>query len=233
MSFLPIFAEAETAGVTAILFSGGWVGITILAALLLLSLTAVFLVFDHSLTIRRDVIVPRGLADVVQKSLQTGQRAQAEQHCQDQPSLLATVLLRGIAERKFGWPAIEKAVEDSLDQQAARLFRRIEYLSVIGNIAPMVGLLGTVTGMIFAFRAVAETQGAAGAADLAEGIYQALVTTVAGLLVAIPALGAFAVFRNRVETLVADATDEASHALAPLRRYPEAARRTSQKAPPR
>ena len=49
-------------------------------------------------------------------------------------------------------------------QQASRLFRRIEYLSVIGNIAPMVGLLGTVTGMIFAFRAVATTQGAAGAA---------------------------------------------------------------------
>ncbi len=67
--------------------------------------------------------------------------------------------------------------------------RRIEYLSVIGNIAPMVGLLGTVTGMIFAFQQVATTRGAAGAGDLAEGIYQALVTTVGGLVVAIPALG--------------------------------------------
>ena len=76
---------------------------------------------------------------------------------------------------EFGWREVEKAVEDSLAQQSARLMRRIEYLSVIGNIAPMVGLLGTVTGMIFAFQQVATTRGAAGAGDLAEGIYQALV----------------------------------------------------------
>jgi biopolymer transport protein ExbB len=231
VSFLPtLLAATEAAGLQDILFAGGWVGISILLTLLALSMTAVYLVFDHALTIRRDVIVPRGLADVVHKSLSTGQRAQAERQCQEKPSLLASVLLSGIGERKYGWPAIEKAVEDSVAQQAARLFRRIEYLSVIGNIAPMVGLLGTVTGMIFAFRAVASTQGAAGAADLAEGIYQALITTVAGLLVAIPALGAFAIFRNRVESLVADVTDEASHALGPLRRYQDAARATP---PPR
>lgn len=221
---ISLFAAAEAAGLREIVFAGGWVGITILLTLLALSMTAAYLVFDHALTIRREVIVPRGLGDVVYKSLSMGQRAQAEQQCQEKPSLLATVLLSGIGERKFGWPAIEKAVEDSVAQQAARLFRRIEYLSVIGNIAPMVGLLGTVTGMIFAFRAVASTQGAAGAGDLAEGIYQALITTVAGLLVAIPALGAFAIFRNRVESLVADATDEASHALAPLRRYQDSPR---------
>ena len=64
----------------------------------------------------------------------------------------------------------------------------------------MVGLLGTVFGMIFAFQEVASTQGSARAADLATGIYQALVTTVGGLLVAIPALAAFAFFRNRIDT---------------------------------
>jgi biopolymer transport protein ExbB len=214
-------SEVNSGGLRDILFAGGWVGITILLVLLGLSLTASYLVIDHTLTIRRDVIVPQGLAEVVHKSLVTGQRLQAEKHCQERPSLLSTVLLSGIEERQFGWPAIEKAVEDAVAQQTAKLVRRIEYLSVIGNIAPMVGLLGTVTGMIIAFRAVATTQGAAGAADLAEGIYQALVTTVAGLIVAIPSQGAFAVFRNRVESLVADATDEAGHALAPLRNYRE------------
>ncbi len=209
---------ATTGGLREIIFAGGWVGLAILFTLFALSMTATYLVFDHAMTIRRDVIVPQGLSDVVHKSLATGQRAMAEKQCQERPSLLGSILLSGIAERKFGWAAIEKSVEDQASQQAARLFRRIEYLSVIGNIAPMVGLLGTVTGMIFAFRAVASTQGAAGAADLAEGIYQALVTTVAGLLVAIPSLGAFAIFRNRVENLVADATDEAAHALSPLRR---------------
>ena len=72
--------------------------------------------------------------------------------------------------------------------------------------------------MIFAFQQVANTQGSAGAADLAEGIYQALVTTVGGLLVAIPCLGAFAVIRNRVDQLVAEAAYVALHVFAPLKR---------------
>ena len=113
---------------------------------------------------------------------------------------------------------MEKAVEEALAEQAARLMRRIEYLSLIGNIAPMVGLLGTVTGMIIAFQQVAVSGGAAGAGDLAEGIYQALVTTVAGLIVAIPSLGAFAICRNRVDELMAEATQRANHALAPIKR---------------
>ena len=117
-----------------------------------------------------------------------------------------------------GWEAIEKAMEDAMAEQSARLFRKIEYLSVIGNIAPMVGLLGTVTGMIFAFQQVATTQGAAGAGDLAEGIYQALVTTVGGLIVAIPSLGAFAIFRNRVDHLVAEASYVVQHTIAPVKR---------------
>ena len=132
--------------------------------------------------------------------------------------MLSFVVLSGLAEIEGGWESVEKAIEDAVAEQAARLFRKIEYLSVIGNIAPMVGLLGTVTGMIFAFQQVAVTQGAAGAGELAEGIYQALVTTVGGLIVAIPALGAFAVFRNRVDQLVAEAAYMALHIFTPLKR---------------
>jgi biopolymer transport protein ExbB len=72
--------------------------------------------------------------------------------------------------------------------------------------------------MIIAFQEVATTQGSATASQLAEGIYQALVTTVAGLIVAIPSLGAFAVFRNRVDQLVAEAAYMAQHVFSPLRK---------------
>jgi biopolymer transport protein ExbB len=81
----------------------------------------------------------------------------------------------------------------------------------------MVGLLGTVTGMLLAFKQVADTEGHAGAAQLADGIYQALVTTVVGLIIAIPSLGAFALLRSRVDQLVAEAAYAALHALAPLK----------------
>ena len=109
--------------------------------------------------------------------------------------------------------------------------RRIEYLSVIGNIAPMVGLLGTVTGMIFAFQQVASTRGAAGAGDLAEGIYQALVTTVCGLVVAIPALAIYAVCRNRVDSLIAEVAYQSQHVLAPIKCRPTGRARKQQAQP--
>ena len=124
----------------------------------------------------------------------------------------------GISEVEFGWPAVEKALEDSTAEQGARMYRKVEYLSVLGNLAPMLGLLGTVSGMILAFRQVALSQGAAGAGDLAQGIYSALVTTVAGLLIAIPAMGAFAIFRNRIDQLIAETAYAAQHAFAPIRR---------------
>ncbi len=201
-------------GIWGILRAGGPVGLVIM----LLSVAAVALVIEHVMTIRQAVLIPPGLGDEVRGLLSEGKLAPARLKCRAAPSFLAYVLEAGLAEADGGWPAMEKAMEDAAADQSARLFRKIEYLSVIGNIAPMLGLLGTVIGMIFAFREVADTQGAARAADLAEGIYLALVTTVEGLIVAIPSLAAFAVFRNRVDQLVAEVAYVVQHVSAPLKR---------------
>lgn len=225
-------AEAGPQGFFSIIFSGGIVGGMIVFLLFALSLTAAYLVFEHIMTLRRNEIMPEGLGDRVRESLSAGRVAEADQACREQPSFLSFVLLNGLAELDGGWAAVEKALEDATAEQSARLFRKIEYLSVIGNIAPMVGLLGTVTGMIFAFQQVANTQGSAGAADLAEGIYQALVTTVGGLIVAIPCLGAFAILRNRVDQLVAEAAYVAQHAFAPLKRRRSVKSKQQAAAPP-
>jgi len=162
--------------------------------------------------------MPEDLAEQVRKRLASNKMAEANQRCQQTPSALATVVQAGLVETPGGWPAVEKGMEEGLAEQSARLLRKIDYLSVIGNIAPMIGLLGTVFGMIFAFQEVANTQGAARAAELASGIYQALVTTVGGLLVAIPSLAAFAVLRNRIDGLIAETGQQAQAAVAPLKR---------------
>jgi len=214
-------------GLGEILSAGGLIGIVIL----LLSVAAVALVIEHAVTIRESVLMPPGLADEVRAALSEGNLARAMRRCHEQPSVLAFVLQAGLAEADDGYPAVEKASEDAMADQSARLFRKIEYLSVIGNIAPMLGLLGTVIGMIVAFREVADTQGAARAADLAEGIYLALVTTVEGLIVAIPSLAVFAVFRSRVDQLVAETSYAAQHAFAPVKRG-RAARSSAGPAPP-
>lgn len=201
-----------------IIFSGGIMGITIMVILIVLSVVSVYLVVDQALGLRRKDLIPPDLTESVRSLLAQGKLKEADQLCRERPCPLSFVLLNGIAEIEFGWPAVEKALEDSTAEQAARLYRKLEYLTVIGNLAPMLGLLGTVTGMILAFREVAISAGSAGAADLASGIYSALVTTVAGLAIAIPALGAFAVFRNKIDEIISELAYSAQHVFASVRR---------------
>ena len=152
-------AEPAAKSTFDIIFSGGIFGVAMIVLLFVLSLIAAYLVFDHLMSIRRNDLMPPGLSDEVRKNLLAGDISTAKQNCNDNPSLLSFVLMHGISELEFGWSSVEKAIEDALAEQSARLFRKIEYLSVIGNIAPMVGLLGTVFGMIVAFQSVAATQG--------------------------------------------------------------------------
>lgn len=197
-----------------IVHAGGLVGYVTMA----LSVVAAAVVIEHLLTIRNERLMPARLMEPLREAIRQGQWSRAEQLCRQHPSLLSHVLHAGLSESAADWPVVEKAVEDSLAEQASRMYRRVEYLAVIGNIAPMLGLLGTVIGMVMAFREVAVTQGAARAADLAEGIYLALVTTVQGLVVAIPSLAAFAVLRNRQDGLLTEVAAKAHSLLAPLRR---------------
>ena len=214
--------DAETirgqGGFFEIVFSGGVTGFLIVMLLFGLSITLVALIVEHLLSLRRHHLLPIGLAEEVQRFLVAGDVSGANAACNAKPSFLSFVLQAGIAETESGWNAVEKAMEDAAADQSAKLLRKIDYLSVIANIAPMVGLLGTVFGMIFAFQEVASTEGSARAADLATGIYQALVTTVGGLLVAIPALAAFAIFRNHIDQMVADGSHLAQQVFLPLKR---------------
>ena len=193
----PPAAEPAPEGFFSIIFSGGWVGFLIVMVLFGLSLTAAYLVFEHIMTLRRGEIMPDQLGEQVRQLLAAGRVGEADQACRAQPSFLSFIVLSGLAEIEGGWPAVEKALEDATAEQSARLFRKIEYLSVIGNIAPMVGLLGTVSGMIGAFQAIASAT-KVNPGDLAEDIGMALFTTAEGLIIAIPLIFAYTIFRERV-----------------------------------
>lgn len=210
------------AGFYEILTSGGWPGLVILIVLVGLSIAAVYLVIDQAISLRRQDVVPTGLSAEVAAALRLAKLDDVEKALRSRPSVLAGVIAVALKHREFGWAEVEKSVEDTLIDRSAAMHRRIDYLAMIANLSPMVGLLGTVTGMIFAFRQVAASRGAAGAGDLAEGIYQALVTTVGGLIVAIPALAASSILRARVDELLAEVTHHAAAALMPLRKRPAA-----------
>ncbi len=113
----------------------------------------------------------------------------AEKVCDDcPPESAAHVFMAGVQWRNQGYEAVGKAIEDAGSKEAEKMKRSVRPLSVIAGVCPLLGLLGTVYGMIDAFQKTADAGGAAKTADLANGIYQALISTAAGLTIAIPVL---------------------------------------------
>ncbi len=136
--------------------------------------------------------------------LERKQYTEALKFTAEDDSMLAHVMHGGLSEAANGFGAMERGMEESMDERAARLMRKIEYLNVIGNVSPMIGLFGTVFGMIKLFASIGDIGGNLDAGQIADDISIALVTTFWGLLVAIPALSIFAMFRNRIDVLTAE-----------------------------
>ena len=217
----PVFADGDGAAGSAstdtgffdLVRTGGLVGGLIFA----LSLSMVYLMVEHLLSIRRSTLIPSELAEAVHQHLSERKIDDAKQQCSLQPCFLSNVLASGLSVIELGYQDVEKSMEDTATEQAARMFRKIEYLHLIGTLAPMLGLLGTVWGMITAFMEF-EAKANPAVSELAPGIYRALVTTMLGLTVAVPAFAGFAIFRNRIDELVAEASLTAEHVFADFRR---------------
>jgi len=161
--------------------------------------------------------------DELDQLIGEGRVDEAIQACQEpqNQSLASYVVLAGLERYKgseFGFAEYKAAVEEAGEEQTGRLYRKTEVLGLIGSIAPMLGLTGTVLGMITAFNTIASTGGAAKPDELAGGIGQALVTTLMGLVVAIPTMIAFSYFRNRIDSIVAEAGKRVEQIMMPLGR---------------
>ncbi len=183
--------------------AGGWIG----GLIVLMSLVAVALVCEHFISIRRQRLVPDRLADDVEQQLEANQVAVARQRCREDNSFLGRVVESGLAQvgSMFGFFDMQNAMQEVSEREVSRLYRKLEYLAFIASSAPMLGLLGTVTGMIRSFNQIAVTEGTAKPSQLAGGISEALVTTCMGLIVAIPVMFFVSYFRNRIDSYVAEA----------------------------
>lgn len=198
---------------------GGIVGLLILV----LSVVAVAYIVQHFRTIRRSVLMPETVLADLEQFISEGRIDEAIDYChqQESHSLVAHVILAGLLRYKnaqFGFAEYKSAVEEAGEEETSRLYRKTEVLGVIGAIAPMLGLTGTVLGMITAFNTIAARGGMARPDELAGGIGQALITTLMGLVVAIPAMIAFAYFRNRIDSIVSEAGSRVERIMMPLGR---------------
>lgn len=182
-----------------------WPGLIIAA----MSLVALTIVIEHFWTIRRSTVVDPQEIEAARELIEARKFKECLDLVSQSKTMFADVLAVALRHGRHGFDAMHQAADERAGAWSSRLFRKVEYLNIIGNLGPLMGLLGTVLGMIRAFGQMRAAHGAYHPEDLAGGISLALVNTFLGLGVAIVALGFFGVCRNRVDSLTV-----AAHAAA-------------------
>jgi biopolymer transport protein ExbB len=191
MSFIEIVTRA------------GWFGVLIWVMLIVASIVSVALVVDSHLTIRVAKISPTTLVEQVRSAMEQGDLLKAIQQCDKTPGPLARILKAGFANVQEGFEVIQDSVGIAADLESEKLLQRVTYLSVISNATPMLGLIGTVQGMIYAFFTLGTQQaGAAQQAMLALNISHGLWATAVGLGTAVPATIFFYFFKNKAMRII-------------------------------
>lgn len=168
------------------------------------SIVALWCGIERLVLLRRRRVIPRPFVDRFLQHLRSGRmdKASAIAVCQQDGSPTADVFLHGV--RKWGKPSveIEQAVIDGGERQISLLKKRLRVLNGVATISPLIGLLGTVIGMIRAFNDIAQSNAMGQAEQLARGIAMALLTTAIGLFIAIPALITYMYLAGRIDALV-------------------------------
>jgi biopolymer transport protein ExbB len=164
------------------------------------ALVAVFVML--LLGARRDVILPSQLIEGFEAHLNAKKYQEAYELAKNDESFLGKVLSAGLSRISSGYPQAIEAMQEVGEEENMRLEHRLSYLALIGSISPMFGLLGTVDGMVQAFSVIAHSTVSPKPYELAQGIMTALVTTLVGLWLGIPAVAAFTILRNRYARLV-------------------------------
>ena len=224
----PAMAQATTGGDGSMsffemFFLGGKpgqrdpIGLVIIWFLLLMSAVNFGLTMQLALKNRRSTIVPFETYEQIDAMLKEKRYRETIEFATNDDCYLSKLVGAALNEASNGYSSMERAIEETSDHETTKLLRPIEFLNIMGNVSPMIGLFGTVYGMIVAFSKLVATGGKPDPAQLAGGISTALVTTFWGLVVAIPALSAYAMIRNRVDALTSEGMLMAEELISPFK----------------
>ncbi|MEW6027019.1 MAG: MotA/TolQ/ExbB proton channel family protein [Planctomycetota bacterium] len=186
-------AGPKESGIMDLIKAGSWVGHFII----LCSIVGMGFIIEHIVNIKRDKLCPPDIVAELEALVEEGRYEEAVTLCSSNPNFFCNIVGAALSKVNEGYDAMVEAMSTSGEEESAKLNMKISYISLIGNIAPMLGLTGTVTGMIASFGEI-KINPAPSPADLAEGVEQALVTTAEGLFVSMPLMTAFFLFKNKV-----------------------------------
>jgi biopolymer transport protein ExbB len=195
--------KAHSGGLIAVILRSGWFGVLIWLMLIICLVIAVALIVDSYLSIREKQISPSTVVENVRSAIEQGDLLKAMDFCKHNPGPLSKILIAGFSNVEEGFEVIQDSVGVAADIESEKLLSRVTYLSVISNTTPMLGLIGTVQGMIFAFGTLGTTQaGAAQQAMLALNISHGLWATAVGLSTAVPATIYYFYFKNKATKII-------------------------------
>ena len=177
------------------------VGLFIIA----LSVASLGLAIEHFVNVRRDKIIPPEVHQELELLFDDEDYEGALQYCESTPGFVTNVVAAALPRMSQGFDAMQQAMLLVGDEEAVKLQLKVSFLSLIAALGPMLGLFGTVTGMVDAFNVIASSAGGANPQDLADGISMALMTTVLGLIVAIPSTAFYFYFKNKATKIILEA----------------------------
>ena len=187
-------------GFFAIIFGSGTAATIIWLSLFAVGGIVIYFVVDCSIMIRPQKIMPQSLVSNVKAAMGEGDVIKALKVCESEPGPMANILTAGFSHVEEGFDVIQESIGAAADLETERIMQRLTWISVCANISPMVGLLGTVVGMILAFATLGT--GAPDIGALALTISFSLWTTAAGLFIAIPAIACYFGIRNNANRLI-------------------------------
>ena len=184
----------------SIFFKGG----ILMWPILLCSILAVAIIIDRYITLRKAKINAPAFMVRIRGFIKQDDINGAMNYCRQDKSSVSHIIKIGLQKYSLGHQRVKEAIENDGRQELIKLEKGFNILASISGIAPLLGFLGTVTGMISAFMTIQDLAGAANPSDLAGGIWEALTTTAFGLIVGILALGFYNYYLNYIKKLVGD-----------------------------
>jgi biopolymer transport protein ExbB len=195
---LPVGEANEAISLIDLLFEGGYMMIPII----LLSIMAIYIFIERLLTIKKASQTSPQFMDKIKRHVANGDINGARLLCADENTPIAKMIEKGISRIGSPLKNIEVAIENVGKIEVYNLEKNLSVLATIAGAAPMIGFLGTVTGMIQAFIAIAQQEGTVSPKLLSSGIYEAMITTASGLMVGIVAYLGYNFLVTRVQKLI-------------------------------
>jgi biopolymer transport protein ExbB len=183
-----------------IIHDGGTVGWIIIV----LSVATLAVIIETSVAIRRDKICRPELIDEIEALLEEDEVQEALELCESEPNFFTNMMAAGFARANLGYDEMKSAMENRGGVEITKFQQKVGWILWLSNVGPLLGLFGTVTGMIAAFNVIKALGAAVTPKDLATGISAALITTFDGLVVSIPAVTAYQYFRDKVVKIAID-----------------------------